>query len=169
MPDGAHDHFHLIQEVLAWLVRRSFRIRPGPYALLSNTRELRHQRVRRLHMGFHAAFTNPLGGIALVVNICPAFRAVHEVDAYPMGVLGWHFAVDKSDDRLGPQMTDSICPLGAGLCLIADFGLGLGEEPGQAQGMAVAAMSFCFHLNVTSPQCTLFYIGLVPSCRSLAL
>ncbi len=106
-------------------------------------------------MGFHAEFTNPLGGVALVVNFCPAFRAVHEVNAYAVGIFGWHLAVDESDDRLGPQMADGICPLGAGLRLIADFGLGLGEESGQTQGLAVAAMSFCFHLNVTSPQCAL--------------
>ena len=155
MPDGAHNHLHLVQEILTWLVRRSFRIRPGPYALMSDTRELRHQGIRSLDMGFHAAFTNPLGGVALVVDFCPAFRAVHEVDAYAVGIFGWHLAVDESDDRLGPQMADSICPLSAGLCLIADFGLGLGEEPGQTQGLAVAAMSFFFHLNVTSPQCAL--------------
>ncbi|OFT67938.1 hypothetical protein HMPREF3147_00040 [Corynebacterium sp. HMSC05D03] len=169
MPDGAHHHFHLVQEILAWLVRGSFRIRPGPYALMGDTRELCHQGIRSLDMGFHTAFTNPLGGVALVVNLRPAFRAVHEVDAYAVGIFGRHFAVDKSDDRLGPQMADSICPLGAGLCFIADFGLGLGEEPGQAQGMPVAAMSFCIHLNVTSPQCMLFCSGLALSCGSLAL
>ena len=120
-------------------------------------------------MGFHTAFTNPLGGVALVVNLRPAFRAVHEVDAHAVGILGWHLAVDESHDCLGPQVADGVRPLSAGLGFIADFGLGLGEEPGQAQGMPVAAMSFCFHLNVTSPQCMLFCSGLVLSCGSLAL
>ena len=169
MPNGTHNHLHLVQEILARLVSRRLRIWPGACPLMGNTRELRHERVRRLDVRIHATFANPFGGVALVVDFCPAFRAVHEVDAYAVGILGWHFTVNKSDDCFRPQVADGIGPLGPCLCLIASFGLGLGEEPGQAQGMPVAALPFCFHLNVTSPQCMLFCSGLVLGCGTLTL
>ena len=113
MPDGAHNHLHLVKEVLARPMGGHLRVRPRPSALISNTRKFSHEGIRRLDVGIHAAFPNPFGGIALVVNVRTALRTVHEMNAHAVGILGRHFTVDKGDDRLGPQMADRIRALSA--------------------------------------------------------
>lgn len=113
MANGADDHLHLVKEVLVRPMGGHLRVRPRPSALISDTRKFSHEGIRRLDAGIHAAFSNPLGGIALVVNVRPALRAVHEMNAHAMGILGRHFTVDKSDDRLGPQVANRIRTLSA--------------------------------------------------------
>ena len=88
-------------------------VRPRPSALIGDTRKFSHEGIRRLNVGIHAAFPNPFGGIALVVNVRPAFCAVHEMDAHAVGILGRHFTVDKGHDRLGPQVANRIRTLSA--------------------------------------------------------
>lgn len=113
MPDGAHNHLHLVKEVLVRPMGGHLRAWPRPSALIGDTRKFSHEGIRRLDAGIHAAFSNPLGGIALVVNVRPTLRAVHEMDAHAVGILGRHFTVDKGDDRLGPQVADRIRALRA--------------------------------------------------------
>ena len=94
-------------------MRGHLRVRPRPSALISDTRKFSHERIRCLDAGIHAAFPNPFGGIALVVNVRSALRAVHEMNAHAVGILGRHFTIDKGDDRLGAQVADRIRALRA--------------------------------------------------------